>query len=188
MQQAVTSTQVSLTPGGTSVVISLLTSRQHLVRVKLNQLLELVERYTTTKSSSYGLYFKRRLVELLNRTGAPALVSTSASASITEQQQQLHQPQKSSLSGSDEEIGNMMRGLEQLLKRPDMAPLVAVDPLIEPILIEKNRSFFENKHGFSESELMNCEYREPLTTRERRALLNSINSIGIFSRVTLKFK
>ena len=184
MQQAVTSTQVSLTPGGTSVVISLLTSRQHLVRVKLNQLLELVERYTKTKSSS-GLLddFKRRLVELINRTGAPALVTTTSASSspnsITEQQQKQHQSQKSSLSSSsDEEIGNMMRGLEQLLKRPDVAPLVAVDPLIEPILIEKNRSFFENKHGFSESELTNCEYREPLTTRERRALLNSINSLG----------
>lgn len=67
-----------------------------------------------------------------------------------------------------------------LLTKPSK---VAIDPLIEPILIARNRSFFENKYGFSESDLsLVNEYREPMTTRQRRQLLNSIGRIDVIQK------
>lgn len=168
MQQAVTSTQVSLTPTTTSVMLSLLTSR-HIVRDKLNRIIEFIDRHVATSNKLGLVDLKARLVQLLEHHTPSTTITTSSSTITT-----------TPITTSDEDLSNMMRKLEQMLMKPDVAPFVALDPLIEPVFLERNRSFFENKHGFGEHELTKpCEYREPLSTRERRALLRTINSFGM---------
>lgn len=176
MQQAVTSTQVSLsTPFTTSIVISSLASRHVLVRVKLARLFDkVVDRcvaaFNTTASS-------------LSSTATTFSCRTSVVAAAA---------------SAEADLDAIIARLVELLKRPDSVQFVVVDPLIEPFLLVRrerammaNRSFFENKFGFSEEELLSSEYREPMTTRQRRTLLNSLgiyyetNSPGIIFGTSL---
>lgn len=166
MQQAVTSTQqvVSLTPTASHAISSLAS------RVKLGQLIDVFLDWcaAAASSSSWRLnsdLIRARISQTLGITSSDKISASSSSSS--------------SLSSSElakltaDEMSSMLTSIEQmLLTKPSN---VAIDPLIEPILIARNRSFFENKYGFSESDLSRVnEYREPMTTRQRRQLLNSI--------------
>lgn len=166
MQQAVTSTQqvVSLTPTASHAISSLAS------RVKLGQLIDVFLDWcaAAASSSSWRLnsdLIRARISQTLGITSSDKISASSSSSS--------------SLSSSElakltaDEMSSMLTSIEQmLLTKPSK---VAIDPLIEPIIIARNRSFFENKYGFSESDLSRVnEYREPMTTRQRRQLLNSI--------------
>lgn len=153
MQQAVTSTQVSLSTSSASIMVSSL-------------LFEFIERHAVKLRRFDMATLRTWLAELLNERTTSAVHEKPATVTA---------------STSEQQVASMLDGLKQMLKRPDIAPLVAIDPLIEPIVFEQNRSFFENKHGFGEHELSRpWEYREPLTSRQRKNFLNSIHSLGSY--------
>lgn len=163
MQQAVTSTQqvVSLTPTASHAISSLAS------RVKLGQIIDVFLDWcaAAASSSSWRLnsdLIRARLSQTLGITSSDKISSSSSSLSSSELAKI-----------TADEMSSMLMNIEQLLlTKPSN---VAIDPLIEPILIARNRSFFENKYGFSESDLSRVnEYREPMTTRQRRQLLQSI--------------
>jgi hypothetical protein len=172
MQQAVTSTQISLTPT-TSIAISSL--NRNVLRAKLNQILHLLDRHLQNVKvvdlSSFKLKLNKKIDQLESRQQKNAFESPKSI--------------KNNQPSVNEQLCAILKTLEQDLNKPEST--LVVDSLIAPIVRDKNNSFYENKYGFSESNLLKSEYCEPFSTKNKKILLNSLNTIQ-FSQQKRGFK
>lgn len=164
MQQAVTSTQVSITPS-TSIVISFL--NRNLIRQKVNTFLQALNQCIQELSVS-DLNDKNKLLDFKQK--------------LNIQIEEIENQTK--LASNQSDINAVLLKLIDDFKSIDQK--LIIDPLIEPLLrtIEPkstqttlNSTFHENRYGFSEQDLLNCKFNDPIANK---ILRKSKNKLSLF--------
>ncbi|CAF0725828.1 unnamed protein product [Brachionus calyciflorus] len=157
MQQAfASSTQISLTPS-TSIVVSSL--NRNILRQKLNNFLQTLNQYV------------QQIFDYNNPNDAKKL--DHIKNNLNKQLESLENDVKH----NDKNISSMLQNLIKQVKQFDFESSnnnqLIIDPIIKPVVNEKSEpTFFENRYGFKASELLDCQYQEPLS-RNKQFLKNN---------------
>ena len=147
MQQAVASTQNSLAPPTISIVIS--SFNRHLIRNKINYILQTVNKCINDLTSVFDENLK---VVLNNESKKTALLNEQKSL---------------------EYLRDIFLKLKQdyfnINRDTSCKQVLIIDPILKPLFdenlfnsLKEQSTFYENRYGFSEDELLSCEFKNPL--------------------------
>lgn len=164
MQQAVASTQSSLAPPTISIVIS--TFNRNFIRNKINYFLQTIN------------------------TCIQDLSNVFEQKSLTEESKKISLSEKKSLENL-RDIFLKLKHDHLQIKARDTKETLILDPILKPFFEENNvdilknePTFYENRYGFSEAELLNCEFKNPFlissNLKSKRTNLLNENKISRF--------
>ena len=169
MHQAVASTQSSLAPPTISIVIS--TFNRNFIRNKINYFLQTIN------------------------TCIQDLSNVFEQKSLTEESKKISLSDKKSLENLRDVFLKLKHDHLQINARDSKETLI-LDPILNPFFEENNvdilknePTFYENRYGFSEAELLNCEFKNPFIISsnlkpKRKNLLNENMNSRFFTNYT----